>query len=255
MNYWHELVKSYDNVDVKGSNRYIYSESTAVIILMLLVFGKDYAYNIAELLDRTPLPDKLYRGSVLKNPGKLAVILNKMKEDCLIISDVVRLRGSRGAIFYRINPRIIQSPWISPYYGADGTIIEFPIDMVESFLSWIEFLGQKEEMLYEGMLEIEKFDYLYFMNVIKNLALEWEESPVFQIEFPSRPKLSRFIEKYVSIMVKPVVKTLPEMIEVFLEMLEERGLPKYEGTIIIKNGKVKVKPKKEQTSTDISEII
>jgi hypothetical protein len=244
MDYWHEIIKSYDNIEIEGSSKYYYSESTAALILIVLAFGKDHAYNIALMFDEWGLPDELFRGSVLKNPNKMAVVLNKMNEDGFVVLENVKVANGRGIKFYKINPMIIQSPTISsPYERPDGTIFEIPLDLVERFLTWLgEFerhISIKEQLI-EALSNCKKFDYISFLSLIKGMALQWEEKPENTSEFASRPRLSQLIDEYIKEVNKPI-DSYVEAIERVIEKLERVGFSKDEGTIIIKNGKVKVK--------------
>lgn len=246
MNYWHEIIKGYDNIEI-DVNKYYYSESTAVLVLMVLVFGKDHAYHIAVLFDEYGSPDELFRGSVLKDPSKMAVVLNKMNLDGLIVLENVTVINGRERKIYKINPMIIQSPTISsPYERPGGIVLEIPTDLVERFLNWSGEIGNRisiKEKLIESLQQVRKFDFITFLSFVRGLALEWEELPEFVSEFGSRPRLSQLIDKYIEEMNKPADPYVGA-IEAFLEQLERKGFPREEGTIIIKDGNVKRKKPK-----------
>jgi hypothetical protein len=242
MNYWHEIIKDYDNIDGEGSDKYIYSESSAVMVLMLLTFGEDYAYKIAKTFAQWGSPNELFRGSVLKNPNKMTVLLNKMHEDGFILGHVTIIRGRETKI-YKINPKIIRSPTNSyPYEKHDGTVLEIPQELVERFLTWLsEDLAQssiKEELASEPKI-LKDFDLITFLRFIKLLALQWEEKPEVASEFATRPRLSQLIEEYI-IEVELHSDQYIRLFEYILQELERIGFPQDERTIIIENGKIKV---------------
>jgi len=247
MDYWHEIIKDYDNVEVKGSKKYIYSESTAAIILLILAFGKDHAYNIAVLFQEWASLNELPRASVLKDPSKMSVMLKKMNDDDFIILDGVTVVNGRERKIYTINPRIIQSPVVSPpYKRADGTVLEIPIILVEKFLTWLSESGKHssiKEQFTETLHNLEKFDYLTFLSFIKEIALQWEEKPEFVSEFPSGPKLSPLIKEYIQ-EVKLHSDQYIKLFEYILDELERIGFPKDERTIIIEDGKIRVSKRK-----------
>jgi len=141
MEYWHEIVKSYDYPKSKDpkkkKNDGTYFQSSVVILLIYLTFGSDHPFSIAKFFHNLPIKqdeETPYRG-VLKN-SKVGTLLNKMKEDQLVTVAEQVVKG-KPTKTYSINPRVIQSPIREgTYIKRDGSILEIPLDLVEQLLAW-----------------------------------------------------------------------------------------------------------------------
>jgi DNA-binding PadR family transcriptional regulator len=172
MDYWCNIVKSYDDPkskDPKKRDDGKYSQFSVVVILMYLFFGSDYPYKIAKYFEKLSNPEfgkKRARTSVLHHTGKIGTVLNRMEEDGLLSSEIIRLRK-----YFTINPRIIQSlVKDATYFKSDGSTLEIPSNEVEQLLAWQEENIKQfnaKDLFFETVLFSDAVDYLTFMIFLK----------------------------------------------------------------------------------------
>jgi hypothetical protein len=205
MDQWHEIIRAYDNLEDSAfskSEKYVYSQPYAIIILMYLALGKDYPYHIAQVFKESTIPSKIRRGSTLKNSNKIGELLNKMREDGLLTLSEDRDGSRRVHKNYKINPEIIRSPARgAPYIKADGNVFEIPLELLESFFTWLEETYNEEDRkapFIKALETVRQFDYITFLMFLKDRAVEWEEDPKIALELATDPKLSQLIEEYIN---------------------------------------------------------
>jgi hypothetical protein len=175
MDYWPNIVKSYDDPkskDPKKRDDGTYSQFSVVILLIYLFFGSDYAYNIAKYFEKLSNPEfgkKRARSSVLSHTGRIGIVLNKMAEDGLVIS---RMNGPRK--YFSINPRIIRSPAKdADYIKFNGFIFEIPLEKIERLLGWQgENVKQfnARDLFFQTVLFKGAVDYTTFMIFLEKEA-------------------------------------------------------------------------------------
>lgn len=168
MNYWYDIVKSYDNPkskDPKKKDDGTYSQFSVVILLIYLSFGPDYPYNVAKFFQKISNPAiKKKRSSVLRHESKIGTLLNRMEADGLVTS----IRTVRRK-FYKLNPQIIQFPAAGEnYVKIDGSAFEIPLEKIDGLLAW-----QKEN--------IEQFDArnLFFKTVLFSNVVDYFTFMIF----------------------------------------------------------------------------
>lgn len=180
MDYWHEIVRRYDGIDPKKKSDGAYSQSSAIIILLYLSFGPDHPYNIMKFFKNPYIPiftDISIPYSSNLNGTKIYTLLNKMKDDQLVIatrdctSRLVRKR------IFSINPRVIQSPIREGIHiKQDGSTFEIPKEMIEKFLPWRDLKWSELEpwsgrdnffsrVVYNGNI-----DFYFFLELISIMA-------------------------------------------------------------------------------------
>ncbi|MCJ7445361.1 MAG: PadR family transcriptional regulator [Methanotrichaceae archaeon] len=206
MDYWYEIVKSYQNLVIEsgsGSDQYVYSESSAIIILMYSAFGEVYAYGISVDFKGAEEVKKLARSSALIYPSKTSKLLHKMKKDGLLIFDREEKVEGRIRKYYRINPRIIQSPIRNgTYFKSDGSAFEIPLDLIEKFLAWLENSNKEDagsKEFVEALSASHQYDYITFLEFLNDRAKEWEKATDADLKTTPEPKLSQLIEEYKAI--------------------------------------------------------
>ena len=142
MDSWYDIVKSYEDPKNKDPNRKddgTYSQFSVVMILIYLIFGKDHPYHIAQFFDKLENHQiKHYeRGSVLRFPNRIALLLSKMEEDDLLVMH--KEKEGRTLKKYELNPKVIQSLFRKgAQFKNDGSSFEIPLDNVEKTLSLLE---------------------------------------------------------------------------------------------------------------------
>ena len=205
MDYWHDIVRSYDNWKEKDARRKddgSYSEASVVILLMYLAFGEDHASNIAG--NFPPKPEnkdffKKKRRSALKYQGKISSLLKKMSEDGLLSSYGDEKDGR--IIHYEIDPNILKSPAKNePYYKNGGTVFEIPLAVLEEFFTWLKEFNKEDarrRAFIKALSEDTIFDYITFLMFIKARAIDWEKLPDVEEGFTSTSRLSELIEEYI----------------------------------------------------------
>jgi hypothetical protein len=195
MDYWHEVVESYDKPEIKDpkqKNDGTYSKQSVIILLMYLAFGKDYPYHIANFFYDLSVKKKnnlkTFGIGTLKHTGKIGTLLNKMKEDELVVSvaDDETTRKDKPRKYYKINPRIIQSPVITGMYiTSKGTQFEIPLKLIETFLEWMNKYHkeksdkqneeERKKAFMENFLNFEAAkDYIDFLTFLGKLSLKYE---------------------------------------------------------------------------------
>jgi len=203
MDLWHEIIRAYDHLEddaFSKSEKYVYSQSSAVIILIYLALGKDYPYHIAQVFKESAIPSKIPRGSTLKNSNKIGELLNKMREDGFLILSEDR-DGRRVHKNYKINPETIRSPARgAPYIKADGNAFEIPLELLERFFAWLGEMYNEEDRktpIIKALETGQVLDYITFLMFLKDRAVKWEEDPKIALELAPAPKLSQLIEEYI----------------------------------------------------------
>ena len=180
MDCWHEIVKRYDDSKSKDPHG-AYSQSSVVILLIYLTFGRDHPYSISKFFKKMcykPLdPDvEIPYYSNLKIP-KIYTLLERMRKDELVTVTELVVKG-RTTKIYSINPRIIQSPSRSgTYLKRDGSTFEIPLEMVEEFLPWRD-LQWEEHVDWSGrdgffkhvVFDGNTIDFLFFIRILELLA-------------------------------------------------------------------------------------
>jgi hypothetical protein len=202
MDLWYDIVKSYDDPKSKDPNKNddgTFSQFSAVMILIYLAFGKDHPYHIAQYFQKIinkAITDHS-RSSVLRYPNRIAVLLNKMTEDELLIMDEEKSKG-RPRKKYGINPKIIQYLFRNgDYFNSDGSVFEIPLYKVEKALSSLEEFNTdnsvRDHLLSRSRLYIpsipEDADYFTFLIYFQYFIFE----SLFIIETPDNAILSDVI--------------------------------------------------------------
>jgi hypothetical protein len=185
MDYWHEIVKSYDDPkrkDPKKKDDGTYSQSSVVILLMYLTYGADHPFHIKSYFSNLfykPLDPHVeipYSSNLCTT--KIYTLLNRMKEDELV-TVFKHVVDGRPRKTYSINPRIIQSPIKSgTYIKRDGSTFEIPLEKVEQFLPWRD-LQWKENKDWSGrdgffrhVVYPDTIDFLLFIQFLQSSAHE-----------------------------------------------------------------------------------
>lgn len=195
MDYWHEIVKSYDDPKMKAPNKKndgTYSQSSVVILLIYLIFGADHPYHIADYFRKSSIMP-LYGEKILYNSNlttaKVGVLLNRMKEDELVIVTENIINGRRRKT-YSINPRILQSPIKSGNLFTRDGLLEIPSETIGGFLSWMALEDEgttdnkQEEQPQQGrhhtadriiqtLFQSGPIDYIVFLLFIEAEASTW----------------------------------------------------------------------------------
>lgn len=221
MDYWHEIVKSYDDPESKDPKKKddgTYSQSSVVILLIYLTFGKDHPYHIAKYFEKSFFG--LKRGKEIPyssnlRTSKVGTLLNKMKEDGLVTVTENKTRVNPMKT-YSINPQILQSPIRGgTYFKEDGSIFEIPPETIEGFLGWMalkqletidkwqqkqldEQLRQKRhertDRIFRALFRSEWVDYFDFLSFIEAEARKWD----LQRESSNpQPALNKLILDYI----------------------------------------------------------
>jgi hypothetical protein len=179
MDYWYELVKSYDdykNKDPTKRDDGTYSQFSVVMLLIYLAFGKDYSTHIATYFSE--LKDtwlkKIKRSSVLRHKTRIGTLLKKMVEDELVIA-IPKESGREN--YYEINPKIIQS---TVRDGTDSrrdvSTFEIPREMVERFLLWSTESNEEDksrDRTFKNSLSPDTVDYFTFLFFLETEAVRW----------------------------------------------------------------------------------
>lgn len=219
MDYWHEIVKRYDepkSIDQVKRDDGSYSQSSVVILLIYLVYGEDHAYNIMQYFKEQyckylALDVKIPFRSNLRN-RKIYTLLKRMHTDGLVTVTQKKTSVNPRKI-YSINPRILQSPIKSgTHFKRDGSIFEIPPETIEDFLEWLSLKHagttdrkQKEQLLQGRRHEAERIfkaifrsgdevDYLTFLMFILTEARDWYS---LRESNNPRPTLDRLISYYI----------------------------------------------------------
>lgn len=147
--YWHEAFES-----IKGRN------DVKVHLLLHLLHGEDYAYNIA----------KFYRKSSIEiNPlcdqSQIQPILSDMeKKEFLRSRNPPSVR--RNKKFFSLNPAILQSPTgACPYHLPEG-VLSIRNEDVEKLFTGLEKKGRPNS----DQSGIETFDFVTFLLAARDLA-------------------------------------------------------------------------------------
>lgn len=184
MEYWYDIVAGYDDPKSKNptlkKNDSTYSQFSVVIILIYLIFGDDYPYNIEKYFK-----DKFYSNDDqnTKMPycsnlrtSKVSTLLKKMEEDGLVT--VREEKGkTRPRKVYSLNPRIIQSPIRdATYILPDRSIFEIPPEMIKQILPWVESPWEMRNYhigrdgFFDYVNYPQKIDFLLFIKVLIDYA-------------------------------------------------------------------------------------
>jgi hypothetical protein len=182
MNYWYEIIESYDSEskDLERRDDGTYSQLSVVVLLTYLSFGRDYPYHIAKYFEKLPNKDleDEPRSSALRHTGRIGILLNKMKDDGLVIVDEIPAKGGRRK-YYKINPRIIQSPIREEaYFRRDGSLYEINIEQIEGFLNWLEKSNKEDSMrnsIFRNTIVPNMLNYLTFIIFLEQQAIKWEK--------------------------------------------------------------------------------
>lgn len=181
MNSWYDIVKSYDDPKSKDPNRRddgTYSQFSVIMLLIYLMFGRDYAYNIASYFDKLSNIGikKRNRSSTLWHSGRIATLLNNMWNDELIIcTDELIKRRTRK--YYQLNPEILRSPSKDKtYFDEDNNPIDIPLNIIESYLSCLEkykgwYLNtghERRDEIFQRALIPDIVDYFTFLYLLKD---------------------------------------------------------------------------------------
>lgn len=149
LRYWHEVFKT-----IKGRNE------VKVYLLLHLLHGSDYAYNIA----------KFYRESniglsPLGDPSQLQPILSEMEKEGFLSSKKSEA-SVRPRRYFSINPAILQSPTgNSPYHLPEGALSIQEKDLKELFAAM-----EKEKRIDPAQFGITKFDFVTFLLAVSEKA-------------------------------------------------------------------------------------
>jgi hypothetical protein len=200
MESWYGIVRSYDDPELKDPTRKddgTYSQFSVVMVMNYLIFGKDYPYHIAQYFQNL-LNSNIRnhnRSSVLRYPNRLAVLLNKMSKDELIIMSEEKDK-KRTKKKYKINPKIIQSIFRNKnYYKRDGSILGISLEKIEKALAVLEKLNEKNELR----------DRLFARNVPTPTFPEKVDLSIFLVSFLS------FTSGYWSLDENPDIMGLSEV--------------------------------------------
>jgi len=133
MDYWHEIVKSYDGSKSNGSRNKDHgtlSQKIAIVLLTYLAFGTDYSVGITKyFIELRNREIEKHCPSVLMQPNKISSVLKKMNEDKLVTLSKKVSVGAGTRSYYVLNPQIIQSPIrdSTTYIKCDGSPFKIPL--------------------------------------------------------------------------------------------------------------------------------
>lgn len=180
MDSWYDIVKSYDNPESKDPNRRddgTYSQFSVIILLIYLMYGRDYAYNIANYFDKLSNIGikKKPRSSTLWYSGRVATLLNKMRDDELVIctEEIIKCRTRK---YYELNPEILRSPAKDKtYFNEDGDPIDISLNTIKNYLyclkkynGWYLNMGYEErDEVFERSFVPEVVDYFTFLYLLR----------------------------------------------------------------------------------------
>jgi hypothetical protein len=222
MDYWHEIVESYDDPQkngTRGKDHGKFSRKIAVMLLIYLALGTDYSTGIAKYfgeLNRES-PDK-QRSSVLMNANKISSVLKTMNEDKLVILSKKVSVGAAPRSYYVLNPQILQSPIkdVSTYITDHTSIFTIPLETIEDFLAWLALKqagiieeGKQKELdeklrlerhkqadeILEELIHQKIVDYFQFLQLIENKARIWDLERKFSSQ---QPAFGNLISDYIS---------------------------------------------------------
>jgi hypothetical protein len=186
MEYWYDIVKSYDDPKSKNPEKGddgTYSQFSVVMLLIYLAFGRDYPYNIAKNFDNLSNIGikKRARSSILWHKGRIATLLNKMREDGLVVvnEEIVK---SRPRKYYKLNPKILQSPVRDgTYFDEEGSVFNISLDLIERYLSYLEkYEGkyfqsgcERRDEIFQRSLIPDIVDYFTFLYLLEDEISLW----------------------------------------------------------------------------------
>jgi hypothetical protein len=151
MRTWKEIVWAYDYTKKKElfeKKQVTCSQFAVVSILMYLVMGEDWTYNMAEnfrVLSYGPRNKRPGIG-ILKHHSNLGSLLEEMKKDGLVIGrrDDMEVRERH---YYRLNPDVIRSPIPgSAYSKSDGSFFEIPLELINDFMDHVRIKDQNRDV-------------------------------------------------------------------------------------------------------------
>jgi hypothetical protein len=219
MDYWHEIVESYDdpkNNGIRGKDHGTFSRKTSAMLLIYLALGTDYSTGIAkyfcELDSEKP---ENHRPSVLTNASKISSMLKRMNEDKLVILSKKVSVGAAPRSYYALNPRILQSPIRDStiYIKRNGSPFTIPLETIEGFLGWLalnqagttdkmqkEQLRQKRheqaDEIFESLFDSHRVNYYDFLFFIK---AEARRRDLQSVTNDQQPALNNLVLDYIKL--------------------------------------------------------
>jgi hypothetical protein len=197
MQTWQEVVRAYDHekkMELLRTRKVTCSQFAVVSILMYLIMGEDWPYNMAknfEVLSDGPL-SRLSGIGILTHPSNLGYLLEKMETDGLVIGRWNEIEVRRHH-YYRLNPSILKSPSCSVYQKSDGSIFEIPLELIDKFLISLSYDDGNRKKMIKSWEYITKFEFLSFMIFVEDLTKEDPKSMPYT-----------HIEEYIQIIEGPV---------------------------------------------------
>lgn len=201
MQTWQEIVRAYDyekKKELLRTRKVTCSQFAVVSLLMYLVMGEDWPYNMAknfEILSEGPLNRHTGLG-ILKHPSNLGYLLEEMEKDGLVIGrrDEMEVRRHH---YYRLDPNIFRSPISgSENRKSNGSIFEIPLEMINKFLKLQSYNNYYRKMYIKSWEYIAEFEFLTFMIFVKDIIEE--HSPMLDL-----------IEKYIQRLEGPIKVNTP----------------------------------------------
>jgi hypothetical protein len=213
MNYWHEIVKSYDDPRISGSRRKDHgtlSQRIAVTLLMYLSFGTDYSVGIAKYFsDLSNRNLGKHYPKILTNSMKISSLLKKMREDKLILPSKKLSVRAAPRLYYVLNPRIIQTlVREGTYLKHDGTVFEIDLSVIKYLLGKMEKDNLKHDFrtIFFNYHYPEIINYFTFMNFIEIQAANMELRIAYE-DNPWNPEFERSNSYY----IKQISEYIEEM--------------------------------------------
>jgi hypothetical protein len=197
MKYWCDIISKHNPEKIAGAKNKdhgTFSEKSVVALLIYLANGPDFANNISQYF--VELSNSIYPEescpSALKYPGKVSSILKRMEDEELAI--LVAKKSAKAGVrkYYKINPKILQSPIKDEAcLKPDGSIFQIPLDSIERLL---ECMSIDHEIMSDNIQDIQEeksrikrhkrldeffetflsngfFDFKCFLNFIKFAAI------------------------------------------------------------------------------------
>jgi len=218
MEYWHDILKRYDDPesnDPGKKNHGVYSQSSAVILLLYLAFGEDYGYNIMNYFKNNLMnynhayfckesEEMEYEPRTKRYPSNLTerkvyTLLIRMKKDELVIArDGIGER--KPAIIYSINPLLLHSLTKGEPYLRDGSSSpKIPLVIVNKILP-LRNLKWKKGISFsarDGFFNFVRFSERINFSTFVQIIREWvySESQYYDDLAPYTKLLDKYSNK------------------------------------------------------------
>jgi hypothetical protein len=183
--YWHKKIrklKIHSLSKVGHNKRYAIKEDVASLILLYLLLGKDYTYNMAKEFSRNLTTEKGWKKEQInllrsvKEQSQLQPILKLMSKKKFLIESKLDSEG-RSRICYEVNPAIIVAPYYSDTYDSEYISeiygpIKIPEDQIRQLLQKME--EKSREAYFRKWSDIPNLKFDAFLGEVKDEAREHE---------------------------------------------------------------------------------